>query len=228
VDAPEGTDHRLLHALVALRPLVGGALGLGLVEGVGRDRIGERRRGAALVDRGLRALGLQLAEDRCELTDLLLAQIELEGEKAQRAPDPEAAAEFVATATASLVKRVVRPVVAMTVAATPTATTAGAERGGTAFAVLAVTLTSTARAAPAGVPPREHSRMHLYEPPRRGSLAPGGCFRARRKCRDPGAGNPLAHPKHGTRSRACQPRGQPLPMASTRSLVAASGKPAFA
>src|SRR4029453_10963346 len=52
-------------------------------------RIGQRGHGAARIHLGLRALGLERIQDPGQLTDLVLVEAELEGEKAQRPSDAE-------------------------------------------------------------------------------------------------------------------------------------------
>ena len=66
-----------------------------LVERLAADGVGERGGGAAPVDLRLRALGLQLVEDARQLADLLLVELELVGEEAQRPPHAERAATLV-------------------------------------------------------------------------------------------------------------------------------------
>ena len=65
--------------------------GLGDVERLAPDGVGEFRQGAAVVDLGLGPLGLELVEDPHQLGDLLLVQVELVGEEAERPPDAESA-----------------------------------------------------------------------------------------------------------------------------------------
>jgi hypothetical protein len=72
----EAETLRALHAVV-------GRLGhLRLVERLAGDGIGEGRRRSTVIDRALRALGLQVVQDARELGDLIVAEIELVSEKA--------------------------------------------------------------------------------------------------------------------------------------------------
>ena len=87
-----------------------GALGLLLVrcidlrgiEARSLERLGERRRAATLVDVRLGALGLQAIENGRELTHLLIVQIELVGQEAQRAPHAKTASVIVEAVMASV------------------------------------------------------------------------------------------------------------------------------
>src|SRR5437763_1197542 len=89
VQPVERAHRRLAHALRALDPRPSRLGRPGGVEAVLGERVGERRRHAPVVDRGLRALGLELVEDARHLARLRLVEPELEGEKAQRSPHPE-------------------------------------------------------------------------------------------------------------------------------------------
>lgn len=71
--------------------------GLGGVERVAAQGIGERGHGAAAIDLGLGAFGLQLVEDACQLGDLAFVEVEPMGEEAQRPAHAEAAETFVET-----------------------------------------------------------------------------------------------------------------------------------
>jgi hypothetical protein len=55
------------------------------------DRVGQQRERAAIVHRGLRALGAQLVDDRGQLLDLRLVEPELPRQEAQRSPHAETA-----------------------------------------------------------------------------------------------------------------------------------------
>src|SRR5438132_10341836 len=81
---------RLPHALRALDPRPSRLGGPGRVEAVLGEQVGERRRHAPVVDRGLRALGLQLGQDARHLARLRLVDPVLEGNEAKRSPRPEA------------------------------------------------------------------------------------------------------------------------------------------
>lgn len=61
------------------------------VEARALERLGERRRAATLIDVRLSALGLQAIENGRELSDLIIVQIELVGEEAQRTPHAKTA-----------------------------------------------------------------------------------------------------------------------------------------
>ena len=56
MDAAKRPGHRVFHPLRALHAIAGDAFGLGLVERVRRDDVGQRRGRPPLVDRRLRAL----------------------------------------------------------------------------------------------------------------------------------------------------------------------------
>src|SRR5262245_66201533 len=67
-----------------------------LVEARSGDRVGEGAERAPAVHCGLSALGLHLAQDAGELRHLLVPQMELVGEEAERAADTEGARSEVA------------------------------------------------------------------------------------------------------------------------------------
>src|SRR5664279_1963477 len=70
--------------------------GLGNLRGVEcrrREKIRHGGRHPPMVDRGLRAFGLEVVEDCRELGRLRVVEAELESEKAERSPDAERAAE---------------------------------------------------------------------------------------------------------------------------------------
>src|SRR5262245_11702316 len=89
VHATEGVQNGLLEALGSLdakRPARGG---LGLVEALAGHGVREGRQGATRVDRGLRALGLELVEDGRKPLDLLLLEPQLVGQETQGPADAE-------------------------------------------------------------------------------------------------------------------------------------------
>src|SRR5713226_8498775 len=89
VQPVERPHRRLAHALRALDARPARLGGLRGVEGVLGERVGQRRGHAAMIDRGLGALGLQLVQDARQLARLRLVEPELEGEEAERSPHPE-------------------------------------------------------------------------------------------------------------------------------------------
>src|SRR5438309_350504 len=89
VQPVERAHGRLPHALRALDPRPSRLGGPGRVEAVLGEQVGERRRHPPVVDRSLRALGLELVQDARQLARLRLVQAELEGEEAQRPPHAE-------------------------------------------------------------------------------------------------------------------------------------------
>src|SRR3954464_14056727 len=95
MDSCERLEHRVTEPLGALHPRGSRLRCLLGLELVGRHGIGERRRDAPVVDRGLGPLRLQLVEDLRQLSDLVLAEVELEGEEPQRPADAECAASTV-------------------------------------------------------------------------------------------------------------------------------------
>ncbi len=77
---------RALHAKIA------GFFRARFVERLGCDGVCECGDGAAIVDLGLRALGLELAQNARELGDLVVTEIELVGQKSERTANAETAA----------------------------------------------------------------------------------------------------------------------------------------
>src|SRR5262249_37821884 len=109
-------------------------------EGLGGDRIGERRRRAPGIDRRLRALGLELVQDLGELGHLRFVELELVREETKRSTDTEASAEL-----------------AVVLAAGPRALPGPSASVGWPARVL------TARPVTARMlPPSNHSRMHFF------------------------------------------------------------------
>src|SRR5712672_3044689 len=100
MDPDERLDHRVPEPFGAHDAQVPAFASLGLVERLQPDGIGERRDGAPIVHRGLSALRLQLVEDLRELSDLLLAEVQLVGQEPERPPDSECAGAEVIAASA--------------------------------------------------------------------------------------------------------------------------------
>jgi hypothetical protein len=71
-----------------------GALGLGDIEYVASHGIGKLSQGPAIINLGLGPFGFQLVENSHQLGDLLLVEIELVRQEAQRPPDAEARPAF--------------------------------------------------------------------------------------------------------------------------------------
>src|SRR6266403_1924323 len=92
VQPVERAHGRLPHALRALDPRPSRLGGPGRVEAVLGEQVGERRRHPPVVDRSLRALGLELVQDARQLARLRLLEAELEGEEAQRPSHAEGGA----------------------------------------------------------------------------------------------------------------------------------------
>src|SRR6476660_8639999 len=92
VDLAQRLLHGVLQLLRRLHAQRAALACLGLVERAATDGVGERGRGAPLVDLRLRALGLELVQDARQIADLLLLELELVRQKAQRAPHAELAA----------------------------------------------------------------------------------------------------------------------------------------
>jgi hypothetical protein len=97
VDFSERLRHRLPQIFRALHAVFSGSLGFALVEGFFGDCVGETGDGAAIIDLRLRALRLQLVQDRGELGHLLIAEIELVRQKPQRPANAEPATSAVIT-----------------------------------------------------------------------------------------------------------------------------------
>src|SRR5262249_52759828 len=97
MEPAERRHHRFPQAFGALRAQIRAGPGLRLVEGLAGDRVREGRQRAAMIDRRLRPLGLDLIENLRELSDLRLVETETVREEAQRTAHAEvSAAEAVA------------------------------------------------------------------------------------------------------------------------------------
>jgi hypothetical protein len=165
VDPAERPRNGRLDPFVALHALVGRRLDLRGVERVASDGIGERRGRATLVDRGLRALGLELTQDGCQLGNLLLLELQPVGEEPERPPDAEPASpELVTTAAASTERPAVGPLVRV-----PARPPEGPAAGSAApfrtalFAGMGLVVMTV----PMGTPETKYAWMHGI-PPRRG------------------------------------------------------------
>src|SRR5688572_564297 len=91
VHARERPQYRVAQALRALQPEGCPVRGRGLVEALALDGVGEGGDRAAVVDRRLRALGLEVVQDVSQLAHLSFIELQAIGEKAQRSPDAEGA-----------------------------------------------------------------------------------------------------------------------------------------
>ena len=161
MDLTQRLDHGRLELLGRLHAQGRALARLALVERRATDGIGERRSGTPPVDLGLRALGLQLIEDARQIADLLLVELQLVGQEAQRPPHAELAA-----AAAMLEAAGPAPVWAAVMPAMPLPATVAAP--------LAMLMAATTFAAGmTRLPPAIESWMHCL-PPSAGAFAPGG------------------------------------------------------
>jgi len=144
------------HEFPYLATLRGVQLGPGEYEA--RVTVRQGRNAPPLVDGRLRALGLELVQDRRELSHLVFLQVQLVGQEPQRPAHAEAAPAEVVPATpttGSAERRAVMP-----------------SAPGTTTTMRAAAHAFTARRALARVPPRK--RMHFVSTFRPGLVAPGG------------------------------------------------------
>ena len=144
MDLSQRVPDRVTEALGALDAEAGGVFRLTVLKLLAGDRIGKRGDGAPIVDRGLRALGLELVQDRRELCDLCLVELELVREEAQRPADAEASAVTIA---ARLEAEPSTPTFAVVVVPAPSA--------------LAASLTAATMAEMTRLPPSIERWMHL-------------------------------------------------------------------
>ncbi len=86
VQALERLERRVAHPLGALNAQRRSLTRATRVELIRRNGIGERREPLRAIDLALRALGLQLCEDLRHFGELLVVELELPGEEAQRTP----------------------------------------------------------------------------------------------------------------------------------------------
>ena len=82
MDALECAFHRSAYSLCTLELFVPSMLGFGFIEGGSFESFGQRRGASTLVDRGLRALGLELVQDDREGGYLGFAQVQFVRQKA--------------------------------------------------------------------------------------------------------------------------------------------------
>ena len=87
VDLLKGIDQRVANFRGALYTSFAGTAGLGGIERLAGNGIGELRQGAAVVHLGLCSFRLELVQDSGQFGDLLLVQIELVGEESKRPSD---------------------------------------------------------------------------------------------------------------------------------------------
>ena len=87
VDLLQGIDQRVANFRGALYASFAGTAGLGGIERLAGNGIGELRQGAAVVHLGLCPFRLELVQDSGQFGDLLLVQIELVGEESERPSD---------------------------------------------------------------------------------------------------------------------------------------------
>src|SRR5262245_26939397 len=96
VHTAERLRHVGLHTLLALHTQLASFVGFRRVEAVAGNRVGERGERSPIVDRRLRTLGLELAQDRRELLHLRVLELELPREESQGPAHAEATARLVA------------------------------------------------------------------------------------------------------------------------------------
>src|SRR5262249_31512924 len=145
VQIGERLQYRVAQPLGAAHPHRGRVAGGLRVEGRARDGVGEPGHGASGIDLGLRALGLERVQDAGKLGDLVLVEVELVGEEAERAPDAEGAGAELAEVARRGVS--FAPAVGVAVAAPPAAAAAGMAAPVVVTAVV-------------GAPPMHHPWVH--------------------------------------------------------------------
>ncbi len=98
----ERLQNRVSQLFGALHPAVPRGLGLGRVEGLAAERVGEFGESAAAIDRGLGPLGLQLVENAGQRGHLLLIQFQPVGQEPERPAHAEPSFKFVVTMTVAV------------------------------------------------------------------------------------------------------------------------------
>src|SRR5262249_46199787 len=93
VNGAEGGNQSPAQFGSAVDAAVAGSAGLARVEGLPRDGIGELGPRPPVVHLGLGPFDLEVVKDAGQLADLLVIQVELVREKAERTPDAPAASE---------------------------------------------------------------------------------------------------------------------------------------
>src|SRR5262245_15462676 len=145
VQIGERLEHRIAQTLGAAHPHRG-CIARGLrVERRARDGVGEPGHGTPGVDLGLRALGLERVQDTGQLGDLVLVEVELVGEEAERAADAEGTGAEVAELSRRRLARAPLPGVAV-------AAPAAAAAAGMAAPVVVTAVV--------GAPPVHHPWVH--------------------------------------------------------------------
>src|SRR5262245_35528599 len=161
MDRGQGARERVTQLGGALDAALAGSTGLAGVKGRAQDSVGELRPRAAVVRLGLGALDLELIEDAGHFGDLLLVQIELVRQEAQRAAHAPAAAG------ARLPFERVAPLVAVARHLSSSPITAVARAVAFRRAVVEKVETQVGPGAPREVAPG-------ISPPRRGVAVPAG------------------------------------------------------
>src|ERR1700722_1922664 len=107
MDSAERFGHSGLDALCTLHAITRRGFRLRIVERLRGNHVGQRRRRAPLVDRGLCPLGLQISQDGCDLRHLSFIEVQLVGEKPQGSSNAEASTAELVAAAPSVERRAV-------------------------------------------------------------------------------------------------------------------------